>query len=163
MIAAIEQVGKGYIARYERQIGHPIEHVWAMLVDNDELEKGFQELRIGELRKGGFMKFDMQDGKFEQLEIYEYTLHSVLEFDWFGDVVRFELHPEQKGCLLIFQETFTTINEQRIKDLAGWHVCLDVIKLLLDGKPIESRKDDWKKWHNNYKQAINELVIADKE
>ena len=163
MIADIQQVENGYIARYERLIEHPIEHVWAMLTDNEELEKWFQELRIGEPRNGGFMKFDMQDGKFEQLEIFEYTLHSVLEFDWFGDVVRFELHPKKNGCSLIFRETFTTITEQRIKDLAGWHVCLDVIKLLLDGKPIDSREADWKKWHSNYEQAINELVISDKE
>ena len=163
MIADIKQVENGYIARYERQIEHPIENVWAMLTDNEELEKWFQELRIGDPRKGGFMKFDMQDGKFEELEIFEYSLLSVLEFDWFGDVVRFELHPEQDGCLMIFTEKFTTITEQRIKDLAGWHVCLDVIKSLLDGKPIDSREAEWKKWYSKYEQAINELMIADKE
>lgn len=163
MIAAIKQVGNGYIARYERHIEHPIEQVWAMLTDNEELEKWFQELSIGDPLKGGFMKFDMQDGKFEQLEIFEYTLLSVLEFDWFGDVVRFELRPEQDGCLMIFTEKFTTTTEQRIKDLAGWHVCLDVIKSLLDGKPIDSRDAEWKKWYSNYEQTINGLMIADKE
>jgi len=156
MIADIKQVGNGYIARYERPIEHSIELVWAMVTDNEELEKWFQELRIGDPCKGGFMKFDMQDGNFEELEIFEYSLLSVLEFDWFGDVVRFELYPEQDGCLLIFTEKFKTINEQRIKDLAGWHVCLDVIKSLLDGEPIECREAEWKKWHSNYEQAIND-------
>lgn len=42
-------------------------------------------------------------------------------------------------------------------------VCLDVIKSLLDDKPIDSREAEWKKWHTNYEQAINELMIADKE
>lgn len=163
MIAAIKQVENGYIARFERHIEHPIENVWAMLTDNEELDKWFQELSIGEPSKGGFMKFVMPDGKFEQLEIFEHTLFTVLEFDWFGDVVRFELHPEKDGCLMIFTEKFTTTTEQRIKDLAGWHVCLDVIKSLLDGEPIDSRGAEWKKWHSNYEQAINELMIADKE
>ena len=80
---------------------------------------------------------------------------SVLEFDWFGDVVRFELHPEPTGCLLIFKEKFNTKSDQTIKDLAGWHVCLLVIESLLDGKPIDSRTDEWKKWYDIYKQAMN--------
>jgi uncharacterized protein YndB with AHSA1/START domain len=162
MIADIKQVEKGYIARYERHLEHPIEHVWAMLTDNRQLEKWFQELRIGDPRKGGFMKFDMSDGQFEELGISEYTLLSVLEFDWFGDVVRFELYPVKNGCLLIFKENFTTITEQRVKDLAGWHVCLDVIKSLLDGEPIDSREAEWEKWHSQYEQMINERMIADK-
>ena len=52
MIADIKQVENGYIARYERQIKHPIEHVWAMLTDNEELEKWFQELRLETLARG---------------------------------------------------------------------------------------------------------------
>ena len=70
---------------------------------------------IGDPRKGGFMKFDMQDGKFEELEIFEHTPLSVLEFDWFGDVVRFELYPEQNGCLLIFIEKFNNNNRTKSK------------------------------------------------
>lgn len=163
MIAAIKQVENEYIARYERHIEHPVEHVWAMLTDNEELKKWFQELSIGDPSQGGFMKFALPDGKFELLEIFENRLFTVLEFDWFGDVVRFELHPKENGCLLIFKEKFTTLTEQRIKDLAGWHVCLDVIKSLLDGESIDSRDAEWKKWHRNYEQVINELKIADRE
>ncbi len=159
MIAEIKRFEKGCIVRNERQIQHSVKDVWAMLTDNDELEKWFRELRAGELREGGFMKFDMSEGKFEELEIIEFSLLSVLEFDWFGDVVRFELHPEQNGCLLIFKEQYKTITDQTIKDLAGWHVCLDVIVSLLDGKLIDSREEEWKKWHSKYEQAINELLI----
>ena len=42
MIADIKQVEKGYIARYERHIEHPIEHVWAMLTDNENWKSGFK-------------------------------------------------------------------------------------------------------------------------
>ena len=158
IIADMKQIENGYIARYERLLDHSVENVWLMLMDNRELEKWFKELRVGNPRKGGFMKFDMQDGKFEKLEIFEHEIHSILEFDWFGDVVRFELHPHQKGCLMIFTEKFKTITPQTTKDLAGWHVCLDVIKSLLDGEPIDSREEDWKKAHSNYETVIRELV-----
>lgn len=162
MIATIKPIGEGYIACYERPMQHSIENVWAMLTNNEELEKWFQELSVGDPRNGGFMKFNMPDGKFEELEIFEYTQHAVLEFDWFGDGVRFGLHQEQNGCLLLFTERFKTLTEQRVKDLAGWHVCLDVIKSLLDGKPIHSREAEWKRWYSEYERVVNELRIVDK-
>lgn len=158
MIAAIQQHEQGYTARNERHIKHSLQEVWAMLTDNEKLDKWFQELRVGELREGGFMKFDMSEGQFEQLEITAYAIHTVLEFDWFGDIVRFELQPEQEGCLLIFKESFSIITDQTIKDLAGWHVCLNVIESLLDNKPI---KDDWQEWHKQYEQAMQPLKITD--
>ncbi|WP_318617200.1 SRPBCC family protein [Sporosarcina sp. YIM B06819] len=161
MIATIQQLEQGYVACNKRQIKHSVQDVWAMLTDNTKLEKWFQELRVGELREGGFMQFDMSNGKFEQLEILAYAVHSVLEFDWFGDIVRFELQSEQEGCLLIFVENFSVITDQTIKDLAGWHVCLNVIESLLDDKPIDSRKEEWKKWHEKYEQAMQPLKVAD--
>ena len=157
MLADIKKIEKGYAAYFERQLNHSLEDVWAMLTDNNQLEKWFQELRVGELRDGGFMKFDMGEGTEEKLEITEVKKYSVLEFDWFGDQVRFELHSKQEGCLLILEEKINTLTEQTKKDLAGWHVCLDVIKALLDGKEIQ-REDEWKEWHKEYAKAIDKLM-----
>lgn len=157
MIAEIKLTEKGLQAQSERRLNHTVEDVWAMLTDNDLLEKWFQELQVGDLQEDGFMKFDMSDDLYEKLEITELKMLSVLAFDWFGDEVRFELHAKQDGCLLIFQEKVNTITEQTKKDLAGWHVCLDVIKALLDGKPIQ-REQEWKKWHEKYVQLLDELI-----
>ncbi|WP_203246405.1 SRPBCC family protein [Sporosarcina beigongshangi] len=161
MIATIEQYEQGYVACSERHIKHSAQEVWAMLTDNAKLDKWFEELRVGELREGGFMKFDMSEGKFEELEILAYAVHAILEFDWFGDRVRFELQPEQEGCLLIFKEYFSVITDQTIKDLAGWHVCLNVIESLLKNEPIHSRVDDWQEWHQQYEQIMQPLKITD--
>ena len=157
MIAEIKLTEKGLLAKSERRLNHTVEEVWAMLTDNDLLKKWFQELQVGDLREGGFMKFDMSEGVYEKLEITELKTLSVLEFDWFGDEARFELHSEQDGCLLIFKEKVNTITEQTKKDLAGWHVCLDVIQALLDGKTIQ-RETEWEKWHEKYIHALDELV-----
>ena len=156
MIAKIEKYEEGYRAHFERRLNHKIEDVWAMLTDNDQLEKWFQELRVGELRDGGFMKFEMPDFE-EELKITELNMFSVLEFDWFGDEVRFELYSEHGGCLLIFKEKINKLTEQTKKDLAGWHVCLDVIKVLLDRKTIQ-REVEWEKWHEEYAKVINKLM-----
>ncbi len=159
MIAILKQVEDGYTATFERHLLHPVRNVWAMLTENEKLQEWFSELRIDELREGGVIKFDMQDGTFEEMEILELKLKSVLEFTWDKDVVRFELYPEPEGCKLVFIEKINTITDHTPRDLAGWHVCLDVIQALLDGNTIESRKAEWEKSYPKYVQAINSLKI----
>lgn len=42
------------------------------------------------------------------------------------------------------------------KDLAGWHVCLDVIEALLDGKSIKDRVAIWKAYYPKYQQTVKD-------
>jgi uncharacterized protein YndB with AHSA1/START domain len=157
MLALIEKVENGYTAKFERHFNHSVEEVWSWLTDNDKLPKWFSELRVDELRKGGVIKFYMQDGTFEELTILEVEMNSILEYTWGEDIVRFELKQEPEGCCFTLIETIQTITNHTPKDLAGWHVCLDVINALLDGKTIESREEEWKKWYEKYVQAIDNV------
>ena len=91
------------------------------------------------------------------MKIIELKFHSVLEFTWAEDVVCFELHPQQDGCKLVLIEKIKTITNQTKKDLAGWHVCLDVIQALLD-ETVIAREEEWKKWHEIYVQAVEEVT-----
>lgn len=154
MIAAIQKVENGYIAQFERLLNHSVEKVWSMLTANEMLSKWFTELNVEELREGGIIKFDMQDGTFEEMIITEFKLFSVLEYTWGEDRVRFELYPEQNGCKLILKEKINVITNHTSRDLAGWHVCLDVITALLEGRILESRESEWKKWHPKYVEAV---------
>ena len=156
MIADIKEDIDGLLVKWERKTNQSVEAVWAMLTDNNKLGKWFEELRAGDLRKGGFMKFYIPDVMDEKLNIMDFKPNSVLEFDWFGDVIRFELYPEDDGCTLILLEKVKTITEQTKKDLAGWHVCLDVIIALLDGKTFQ-RDDAWKDWHEKYTEKLAEF------
>lgn len=157
MIAHIEKVEHGFTATYERHLNHSVEEVWSYLTDNDKLPKWFSELRVEELREGGVIKFDMGDGTFEKLTILELNMNSVLEFTWWPDSVRFELSEESGGCLLLLMEKIHTITDHTPKDLAGWHVCLDVIQALLDGTTIE-RKQEWEKWYKKYVIEIEKVT-----
>ncbi|NEU31299.1 SRPBCC family protein [bacterium LRH843] len=157
MIANIQKSGNDFIAKFERYMDHSVEDVWAMLTENEKLTQWFSELKVDELRKGGIIKFDMQDGTFEEMTILNLELYSVLEFTWANDIVRFELTPEQDGCLLVLNETLKVITNHTPKDLAGWHVCLDVIKDILDGRIIEFRKERWEKWFEEYVKAIAKI------
>lgn len=154
MIADIRQADEGYIARFERRLKHPIQEVWSWLTENDKLAEWFPELRIDDLREGGAVIFDMQDGTFEELRIIELQLGSILEYVWGEDLVRFELYPESEGCHLVFIEKLHQITDHTPKDLAGWHVCLDVIQKLMDGQTVEARHEEWKIWYEKYTQML---------
>lgn len=48
----MQKVENGYIARFERNIKHSVEKVWALLTENDKLAKWFSELSVDDLREG---------------------------------------------------------------------------------------------------------------
>ena len=153
MIATIQKENDNYTARYERQFQYSVETVWGMLTDNKKLKQWFNELEIVDLHKGGLIKFDMQDGTFIDMKILDYEPLKTLAFEWGADIARFELSPISDGCELVFLETISAITEHTPRDLAGWHVCLDVIQALLDGDSIK-REDEWKVWYEKYKELL---------
>jgi uncharacterized protein YndB with AHSA1/START domain len=157
MIAEINKVEQGCIVRFERQLTHSLEETWSWLTENEKMTQWFPELQIVELREGGFLQFDMQNGNVDKLVISELKLHSVFEFDWWGDTIRFELYQESEGCKLVMKETIKQITNHSPKDLAGWHVCLDVIEALMAGRTFEWRMEKWKEWFEQYKQAIEKI------
>ncbi|WP_127580412.1 SRPBCC family protein [Paenibacillus koleovorans] len=154
MLATIQKTEQGYTAHYVRHYSHSADLVWAYLTDNGYLQQWFSELRVDELRVGGLLKFDMQDGTFEEMEILDLEPKSVLEYTWGEDRVRFELKPEgAAGCRLDFIERIGKLTDHTPRDLAGWHVCLDVIAALLDGRTLE-RELEWKGWYEQYKARL---------
>ncbi|MCU9614741.1 SRPBCC family protein [Caldibacillus lycopersici] len=153
MNGVILKTSKGYTATFERQFQAPIEEVWSWLTVNEKLSQWFSELHIDQLRDGGLITFDMGNGAFEEMVITDYQKQEVLEFTWADDLVRFELTEEAYGCKLIFIEKIKTITEHTAKDLAGWHVCLDVIEALISEKMFD-RNSAWEKWYIEYTNAL---------
>ncbi|MBY3624685.1 SRPBCC family protein [Acinetobacter sp. CUI P1] len=157
MIANLKKAEDHYVARFERQLNHSASEIWSFLTENEKLALWFTELRVEDLREGGLIKFDMQNGTFEEMRITALQHESVLEFMWAEDSVRFELYPNSDGCLLVLNETIQTLTPHTPRDLAGWHVCLDVIQHLLDGTTLESRETEWNVWYEQYREAISKL------
>ncbi|WP_339315393.1 SRPBCC family protein [Paenibacillus sp. FSL R10-2734] len=157
MLANIKKANEHYVARFERQLQHTASEIWSFLTENEKLALWFAELRIEDLREGGLLKFDMQDGTFEEMTITALQHESILEFTWAEDSVRFELYPNSEGCLLVLNETIHVLTPHTPRDLAGWHVCLDVIQHLLDGTTVESRETDWSHLFEQYRETISKL------
>src|SRR5690606_20231467 len=159
MRAEILQQDKGYTTVFDRELAHEEAAVWSMLTDNEKLAQWFDELRIAESGKGGRLIFDMGDGITEDLAITDYEEGRVLAFEWWADHVRFEVGPASDGkSRLRLVETIDRITPQTAKDLAGWHVCLDVIESLLNGEKID-RDTDWQHWHGEYKRLLDSMTV----
>ncbi|OMC80276.1 activator of Hsp90 ATPase 1 family protein [Paenibacillus odorifer] len=157
MLANIQKEDQYYVARFERQLKHSATEIWSYLTENEKLALWFSELKIEDLRESGLIKFDMQNGTFVDMEITVLQHQSIFEFTWAEDLVRFELYPNSEGCLLVLNETLQTLTPHTPRDLAGWHVCLEVIQHLLEGTTLKSRKDEWNKWYEQYREAISKL------
>ncbi len=157
MLAVIQKVGDGYIARFDRHLKHSVEKVWSVLTENDKLAKWFPELSVDDLSEGGVIKFELPNGTSDELRITELKMFSVLEYSWWGDSVRFELYSEPEGCNLVLKRKIKTITDHTSKDIAGWHVCLDVIDALLNDSTI-GREERWRIVYQQYIQVFQGLL-----
>lgn len=160
MLAAIDKVEGGYIARYERPSKYSVDLVWDALTQNEKLVKWMPNLEIVDLKEGGTIQFNMNDerGSSFEIKIRHFKEKEVLEFDWGEGWVRFELNPIPVGCLLELKEFIHVLNDHTSKDLAGWHVCLDVLSdLLNDIDHPNFPKENWEKWHSEYINSVEQL------
>ncbi|UOB81418.1 SRPBCC family protein [Bacillus sp. ZJS3] len=157
MIAEIQKVTDGYIVKFERQFPYKIEEVWSVLTENSKLKKWMSNLQIESLKTGGIIKFDMMDGSFINMDILECQINKVLEFTWDKDRVRFEIHKEENGSILFFKEFIHELTDHTSKDIAGWHICLDLFSAVLEGEEKEFSKDKWKQWFEIYKEKVIEV------
>ncbi|RGO20807.1 activator of Hsp90 ATPase 1 family protein [Bacillus cereus] len=157
MIAEIGKLTNGYIVKFERHFSYSIEEVWSVLTENGKLKKWMSNLQIESLKTNGVIKFDMMDGSFINIDIIECQQNSVLEFTWDKDRVRFEIHKEDNGTLLLLKEYIHELTNHTPKDIAGWHICLDLFSAVLEGEEKEFSKDKWQQWFEIYKDKVFEL------
>ncbi|MED3127208.1 SRPBCC family protein [Bacillus wiedmannii] len=154
MLAVIDKQGNEYVVQFERYFSYSIEEVWSVLTENSKLKKWMSNLQIESLKTGGIIKFDMMDGSFINIDILECQVNSVLEFTWDKDRVRFEIHKEESGTLLLLKEYIHVVTDHTPKDIAGWHICLNLFSSVLEGEEKEFSKDEWQQWFETYKVRL---------
>ncbi|MBZ4222354.1 SRPBCC family protein [Bacillus wiedmannii] len=157
MLAVIDKQGNEHLVQFERYFSYSIEEVWSVLTENSKLKKWMSNLQIESLKTGGIIKFDMMDGSFINIDILECQVNSVLEFTWDKDRVRFEIHKEESGTLLLLKEYIHVVTDHTPKDIAGWHICLNLFSSVLEGEEKEFSKDEWQQWFETYKDKILEV------
>lgn len=159
MRAEIIRDGQGYTATFVRRFSQKKEEVWAMLTENAKLQQWFPELTIENLQKGGTLRFDFENGTYETMAILDYEEGEKFVYEWGKDTVRFEVSADNSGTQLVLTEALSTITPHTAKDLAGWHVCLDVVEALLEGKEI-ARQEEWEKEYPEYQRLLDSMTVS---
>ncbi|MGH2831937.1 MAG: SRPBCC family protein [Solirubrobacteraceae bacterium] len=148
--------------RFERVLGHPIERVWQALIDPAEQDAWHPTPFEIEPLTDGTVRYlssadapAMPDGK-----VLEHEPPHVLAHTWGEDLLRWELHPHQEGCLLVLTHTFDD-HLKAARDAAGWHLCLDSMRSSLSNQQTVGEQPShrgpsqgWRELNSEYEQRF---------
>lgn len=136
------------VLRIERSFAHRVETVWGALIVPERLSSWYPATVKMEPRLGGTVNLDYGsstnttgvitalDGPqlfaFTEQTVAPHHAHQARQGE-----IRFELHPEVDGTLLVFRQTFGD-RRAAAKYAAGWQACFDALDLVLDGLPART-------------------------
>jgi uncharacterized protein YndB with AHSA1/START domain len=153
----LQTVGGRPTLRFERRLRHPAQKVWKAITDPAELAHWFPMEVEGDFVIGGKLRFpfgaDAPTFEGETMpafegEVLECDPPRVLAYTWAEDVLRFELIPDDDGCLLVFTSIIGDYSTAA-RTGAGWHVCLEGLEARLDGT-APPPEDRWKGLYKEY-------------
>ena len=177
MDGTVHDVEGQYVLRFERHLKHPVEKVWAALIDP---ERRAEWLALGtiEPRPGGRAELTFDDGPTSEhgtdLEgtVRDADPPRLLEFSWRTESgreepVRWELFPEAGGTRLVLTHTVrrpiplgfglnvqNSATESRLAGYqAGWHGHLDRLPRMLAGQPSVYSHATWAELYLRYLAA----------
>ena len=120
-----------------RDLPHPPAKVWKALTDPRHLREWapFDSDRdLGTVGTARLTTVGAPSPQVSDTEIKRAEPPRLLEFNWGGQDIRWELQPTERGTRLTL---WHNIDRNFISmGAAGWHVCLDAMEHELDGKPI---------------------------
>ncbi len=119
----------GPVLRMRRSYDHPAERLWRALTDPEELAQWFPGA----------------------LEVTHSDPPRLLIGSWNGGTLRFELHDEPDGCVLVFTHSFTDRDHAALA-AAGWDRCFARLDALLAGVSMsgEASLATWPDVHEHY-------------
>ncbi|MEU8817131.1 SRPBCC domain-containing protein [Actinoplanes sp. NPDC048796] len=111
--------------------------VWAALTEPEQLDRWAPFVPVRHLGSLGETTLTMVDGAVREpvpAVVLRAEAPVVLEYSWGADLLRWELEDNQGGTRLILRHTLSQPGSQAMV-AAGWHLCADVLRRLLDGRP----------------------------
>ncbi|HEY0000448.1 MAG TPA: SRPBCC family protein [Actinoplanes sp.] len=136
--ARVVPAGDRWTLIFIRDLRHPPAVVWTALTDPAELDRWAPFAAPHDLGKTGETTLTMVDGD-ERVDLPATVLRAeppvLLEYTWADDRLRWDLEPTAAGTRLTLHHTLAEPGMQAMV-AAGWHLCAEVLRRLLDGDPV---------------------------
>lgn len=166
-VDAVEAEGDAWTLVFVRNLDHAPAVVWAALTEPAQLGEWAPFRADRNLAQTGPATLTMVDGVDEVplgATVIRADEPTLLEYRWGDDVLRWELAATDVGTRVTLRHT--TAERSGVPMVAaGWHLCLDVMSLSLDGRPIgairgrEALDFGWQQLHDAYADRLG--VAAD--
>jgi uncharacterized protein YndB with AHSA1/START domain len=136
-----------YELRFERRLAHSVAKVWRAISEPEQLRAWFPAAVDMALTPGARLRFELPRDAQARHDIPDAEMTSygevtavdpprLLEYTWSGEILRWELEPTDDGCRLRFTNVFDD-REIAAGDGAGWHVALESLGTVLDGRDVD--------------------------
>jgi uncharacterized protein YndB with AHSA1/START domain len=156
--AEVRKDGEKWTLILVRELRHSPEKVWQALTDPAQLREWAPFDVDGSLgTAGSTVKIAVVGAPTPQVSetaVKRADARKVLEYDWGGNDLRWELEPVDGGTRLTL---WHSIDRRFISmGAAGWHICFDVLERLLDGNPLgrivagDAMKFEWSRLNSEY-------------
>lgn len=134
----IENSGKMWTLAFVRDLRHSPEKVWQALTEPAHLHEWAPFDADASLAFAGTIvkltAVNAPTGYACESKIKRAEPPKLLEYEWGGGDVRWELEPHGTGTRL---KLWASIDRHYISmGAAGWHICLDILDRLLSGNPV---------------------------
>ena len=161
--AKIEKDGEKWTLVLVRDLRHPPAKVWPALTDPEQLREWApfdSDRNLGALGTAKLSTVGTPTPRITETRVTRADAPKALEYTWGDFDMRWELEPlGGEGTRLTL---WTNIDRRFIAmGAAGWHICIDVLDLLLAGRPIERivgpeamKFDGWQRLHAEYSQRF---------
>ena len=123
---------------FERESKHSPEKVWTALTEPEQVDKWAPYGPSRNLAELGSVTLKMNDGSTPEeyaAEVKQVIPNQLLEYSWGDSLLSWELAANDTGTTVTLRHTVGN-PEWITPAAAGWHICLDIAELLLDGYVI---------------------------
>jgi uncharacterized protein YndB with AHSA1/START domain len=155
--AEVRKDGDNWTLIVIRDMRHPPATVWKALTDPAQLREWAPFDADRSLASVGPVKLSTVAAPkpiISETQVTRADAPRLLEYRWGDNDMRWELEPYGSGTRLTL---WHNIDRRYISmGAAGWHICLDVLAGLVDGKPLgrivggDAMKFEWQRLHAEY-------------
>ena len=127
MNGSLETIDNRPALRFERHVNHSVERVWRAISEPAELARWFVAAPSSKPAAGARFEAAGLAG-----EVTEFDAPHVFAWSWGGELFRFELRPDGRGCVLVFTHVFSD-RSFAAQHAAGWETYLNRLDAHLAG------------------------------